>query len=195
MANELEGTRIAILLTTGFEQVEMTKPREAMVQAGAMVDIISPKENKVRAWDIDDWGDEFPTDVSLNRADPDDYDALMLPGGVLNPDKLRMNDTAVAFTKSFFTEGKPVASICHGPWMLIEADEVRGRKVTGYRSIRTDLRNAGADVVDVPVVEDAGVVTSRNPDDIPAFNERMIDVFSQAACKPAEEAEEVRRTG
>ncbi len=179
MAGELNGKRVAIVVANGFEQVEMTDPRKALDQAGAQTDLVSPEEGKVKGWQHTRWGDEFDVDVSLDDADPSDYDALLLPGGVMNPDKLRMNEKAVRFVKSFFDSRKPVAAICHGPWTLIEAGVVKGRKVTSWPSIRTDLKNAGANWVDRDVVVDSGLVTSRKPDDIPAFNEKMIEEFQE----------------
>lgn len=179
MEHDLSGKRVAILLTDGFEQVEMTRPREALESAGARTDLICPESGTVRAWDRKDWGEEFEVGVALDNANPDDYDALLLPGGVMNPDRLRMNPRAVQFARSFFDAGKPVAAICHGPWLLVEADVVRGRRVTSYPSLRTDLENAGAEWVDEPVVVDSGMVTSRNPDDLPAFNEKLLEEVSE----------------
>ena len=183
MAGRLDGRKVAILVADGFEQVEMTEPRKALRDAGAVADIVSPAKGKVKGWQHTKWGDEFPVDVPLDGANPDDYDALLLPGGVMNPDKLRMNDAAVRFVRSFFDAGKPVAAICHGPWMLAEADVARGRTVTSYPSIRTDLTNAGANWVDREVVTDNGLVTSRKPDDIPAFNRKMVEEFAEGTHK------------
>jgi len=181
MANDLKGKRIAILVADGFEQVEMTKPREALDEAGAETDLISPAGGEVQGWNHFEKGDKFPVDVELSDADANKYDALLLPGGVANPDQLRMFPEAVKFVKSFFEEGKPVAAICNGPWMLVEADAARGRAVTSWPSLKTDLRNAGAKWVDQEVVVDHGLVTSRKPDDIPAFNQKMIEEFSSGA--------------
>ena len=181
----LDGRRIAIVVANGFEQVEMTDPRRALDEAGAATDLISPEKDRVKGWQHTRWGDEFDVEVPLDEADPSDYDALLLPGGVMNPDKLRVNEKAVRFVKSFFDSGKPVAAICHGPWTLIEAGAVKGRRVTSWPSIRTDLKNAGADWVDRKVVVDSGLVTSRKPDDIPAFNEKMIELFSHARDRGA----------
>jgi len=164
----------------GFEQVELTDPRKALDQAGAETRIVSPKGERVRAWNFTDWGDEFPVDVALDRAQPRDFDALLLPGGVMNPDSLRIQPKAVAFIKAFFDAGKPVASICHGPWTVIEAGAARGRRIASWPSLKTDLRNAGAEWVDQEVMVDNKLVTSRMPDDIPAFNREMINLFSQA---------------
>ena len=177
MANDLNGMRIAILITDGFEQVEMTDPRKALDEAGAKTEIVSPMHGEVQGWNHHEKGRKFHVDVELNSADPHNYDALLLPGGVLNPDQLRMNPLAVQFVKTFIDEGKPVAAICHGPWMLVEADVVRGRTLTSWPSIKTDLRNAGANWVDEEVVVDHGIVTSRKPGDIPAFNRKMIAEF------------------
>jgi protease I len=181
MANEnLKGVKVAILVEDGFEQVELTEPRKALDQAGAETRIVSPKGERVRAWNFTDWGDEFPVDVALDRAQPRDFDALLLPGGVMNPDSLRIQPKAVAFIKAFFDAGKPVASICHGPWTVIEAGAARGRRIASWPSLKTDLRNAGAEWVDQEVMVDNKLVTSRMPDDIPAFNREMINLFSQA---------------
>ena len=181
MANEnLAGLQVAILVTDGFEQVELVERRKTLDQAGAETRIVSPKGERVRGWNFTDWGDELPVDVPLDRAQPNDFDALLLPGGVINPDALRMQPEAVAFVKAFFDGGKPVASICHGPWTIIEAGAARGRRMTSWRSLTTDLRNAGAEWVDQEVVVDGNLVTSRKPDDIPAFNRGMIELFSRA---------------
>ncbi|MDT7951116.1 MAG: type 1 glutamine amidotransferase domain-containing protein [Acetobacteraceae bacterium] len=177
---ELNGLKVAILVTEGFEQVEMTEPRQALDEAGAATSIVSPKEGRVRAWKFTDWGEEYPVDLKLDRAQPQDFDALLLPGGVLNPDKLRMQKEAVAFVKAFFDAGKPVAAICHGPWTIIEAGAARGRRMTSWPSLQTDLRNAGAEWVDQETVVDGNLVSSRKPDDIPAFNREMISLFSRA---------------
>lgn len=175
----LQNKKVAALVHDGFEQVELTKPKQALEAAGATVHIVSPKADTVKGWDHDHWGDEFDVDVTLDDARPDDYDALLLPGGVMNPDKLRAERAAVRFARAFFDSGKPIGAICHGPWLLVEADVVRGYKLTSYHSIRTDLKNAGATVVDEPVVVDRGLVTSRNPDDIPAFNDKIIEEFAE----------------
>ena len=179
MAGKLDGKKVAILVTDGFEQVEMTEPRKALRDAGAETVLVSPKDGRVKAWDEKDWGEEFPVDLPLRSARADDFDALVLPGGVMNPDHLRQDESAVRFVRRFFDEGKPVASICHGPWMLAEADVVKGRTVTSYPSIQTDLKNAGARWVDQEVVVDQGLVTSRNPDDLPAFNRKMVEEFAE----------------
>ncbi len=176
----LKGLNVAILVTDGFEQVELIEPRKALDHAGAETRIVSPQGERVRGWDFTDWGDELPVDVPLDGASPDDFDALLLPGGVFNPDSLRMQPNAVAFVKEFFDAGKPVASICHGPWTVIEAGAAQGRRIASWPSLKTDLRNAGAEWVDQEVVVDGNLVTSRNPDDIPAFNRAMIDLFAQS---------------
>ncbi|CCH57256.1 intracellular protease, PfpI family [Fibrisoma limi BUZ 3] len=176
---KLQGKKVAALMTEGFEQVEYTEPRKALEEAGATVHLIAPKGGEIKAWDETDWGDSFPVDLAVDGADPNQYDALLLPGGVMNPDKLRMEPKAVQFVKSFFDQKKPVAAICHAPMMLIEADVVRGRKMTSYPSLQTDLRNAGAEWVDQEVVTDMGLVTSRKPDDIPAFNRKMIEEIGE----------------
>ena len=176
---DLSGKKVAILVENGFEQVELTEPKQALEQAGATAIIVSPQQGKVQGWNHHDRADEFAVDVELDQADAGDYDALLLPGGVMNPDALRMNETAVEFVKAFFTAGKPVAAICHGPWMLVEADVVRGRQVTSWPSLETDLRNAGAEWVNQEVVTDQGLVTSRKPDDLPAFNRKMIEEFAE----------------
>lgn len=181
MAGELTGRKVAILVADGFEQVELTSPRAALEEAGAEVSVISPSADTVRGWDEKDWGDEIGVDVQLLHARADEYDALVLPGGVMNPDHLRMNPDAVRFTRTFFDAGKPVAAICHGPWLLVEADVVRGRTVTSYPSLRADLVNAGAEWVDREVVVDEGLVTSRNPDDLPAFNRKMVEEIGEGA--------------
>jgi protease I len=179
MEHRLNGKKVAILVTDGFEQVEMTEPRKALQEAGAETTLISSAEGEVRGWDHTDWGETFPVDLPLSQARAEDFDALVLPGGVMNPDKLRMNSDAVRLTRDFFTAHKPVAAICHGPWLLVEADVVRGRTVTSYPSIQTDLENAGATWVDKEVVVDEGLVTSRNPDDIPAFNRKMLEEIAE----------------
>ena len=179
MAQELRGKRIAALVENGFEQSELLEPKKALEEAGAKVDIVSPQKSKVKGWKHTDWGQEVPVDVQLDGANANDYDAILLPGGVMNPDKLRANDKAVQFVKSFVDAKKPIAAICHGPWTLIETGIVRGRTVTSWPSLKTDLRNAGANWVDQECVTDNGLVTSRKPDDIPAFNRKMIEEFAE----------------
>jgi protease I len=179
--NGLSGLKVAILVTDGFEQIELEEPRKALDQAGAQTSVVSPKEGRVRGWKFTEWGDEVPVDASLEKASADDFDALLLPGGVISPDKLRTIPRAVAFTKAFFDAGKPVAAICHGPWTLIEADVVHGRVMTSWPSLRTDLENAGAEWVNRPVVIDGNLLTSRQPDDIAeAFNPGMIELFRES---------------
>lgn len=173
----LEGLRVAILVDNGFEQVEMEEPRKALDQTGARTTLISPQAQKVNGWQTKEWGDEFPVDLQLERARPNDYGALLLPGGVMNPDKLRMQPKAVEFVRTFFSNRKPVAAICHGPWTIIETGAAKGRRMTSWPSLKTDLRNAGAEWVDQEAVVDGNLVTSRKPDDIPAFNKAMIELF------------------
>jgi protease I len=185
MAQELRGKRIAALVTDGFEQVELIEPRRALEEAGAQVDIVSPKDEEVRGWDHTNWGVNVLVDRPLAQASADDYDGLLLPGGVMNPDRLRMDRVAVSFVRKFVEARKPIASICHGPWTLIEAGGVKGKRMTSYPSLRTDLRNAGADWVDEEVVVDQGLVTSRNPGDIPAFNEKMVEEFAEGVHQAA----------
>jgi protease I len=179
----LNGLKVAILVTDGFEQVELVEPRKALDAAGAKTQIVSPKNDRVRGWQFTEWGDELPVDVPLDNTAPENFDALLLPGGVINPDKLRIEPKAVEFVKSFFDAGKPVAAICHGPWTIIEADKARGRRIASWPSLKTDLRNAGAEWVDQEAVVDGNLVSSRKPDDIPAFNRAMIDLFSGTRAK------------
>jgi len=178
-ARPLEGKRVAMLVANGFEQVELTDPKKALEEAGAQVSIVSPEKKKVKGWEHTKWGKTFPVDVPLESAKADDFDSLVLPGGVMNPDKLRRNEWALQFVRAFFEAGKPVAAICHGPWTLIDAGVAEGRKLTSYHSIQTDLKNAGAEWVDEEVVVDNGLVTSRQPDDIPAFNRKMIEEIAE----------------
>lgn len=181
----LEGKKVAILTETGFEEIELTSPKKALEEAGAKVHIVSPQKQKVKAWDHDHWSIELTVDKHIDDASEDDYDALVLPGGVLNPDKLRTNKNAVEFVKQFLETGKPVAAICHGPQTLIETGLLDGRTITSYPSIKTDLENAGADWVDREVVVDNGLVTSRKPDDLPAFNKKMIEEIKEGIHVPA----------
>jgi len=178
--DSLKGLKVAILVADGFEEVELVKPREALDNAGAKTSIVSPQREHVRSWNMKEWGEEFPVDVMLNQTRPQDFDALLLPGGVMNPDKLRMEPAAVAFVKSFFDEGKPVAAICHGPWTILEAGAARGRRITSWPSLKTDLRNAGAEWTDQECVVDQKLITSRKPGDIPAFNRAMLEVFGKS---------------
>lgn len=185
---KLTGKRIAIVVTDGFEQTEMTEPRKALDDEGAKTVLVSPKDGKVKGWKHTEWGDSFQVDLKLSDAKASDFDALLLPGGVMNPDKLRLEPEAAKFVRAFFDAGKPVAAICHGPWLLIDAGVVKGRTVTSWPSIRTDLKNAGANVVDREVVVDRGLVTSRKPDDIPAFNQKMIEEFAEGKHKTQAQA-------
>ncbi|MGI9072985.1 MAG: type 1 glutamine amidotransferase domain-containing protein [Bryobacteraceae bacterium] len=184
MSEKLKGKRVAILATDGVEQVELIEPQKALKEAGATTDVISPKDGKIKGWNHTEWGQEIPVDVSLKSADQNNYDALLLPGGVMNPDYLRMEPSAVQFVKAFFDSGKPVGAICHGPWLLIEADVIRGRKLTSWPSLRTDIRNAGGEWSDQEVVTDHGLVTSRKPADIPAFNKKIIEEFAEGKHTP-----------
>ncbi|HYZ85628.1 MAG TPA: type 1 glutamine amidotransferase domain-containing protein [Bryobacteraceae bacterium] len=177
--DNIEGIRVAILVEDGFEQVELVEPRKALDQAGAKTSIVSPKSPRVKGWNFTNWGDEVSVDVPLDRAHPDSFDALHLPGGVMNPDSLRMQPKAVEFVKAFFDAKKPVAVICHGPWTIIEAGAARGRRIASWPSLKTDLRNAGAEWVDEEAVVDGNLVSSRKPDDIPAFNRAMIGLFAR----------------
>jgi protease I len=177
MAQELLGKRIAILATDRFEEVELSEPRRALMEAGAAVDVIAPHGGTIQGMNHDDIGNNVPVDRTLDEARPEEYDALVLPGGVANPDRLRVIDKAVRFVRALYDQQKPIAAICHGPWTLIEADIVRGRTTTSWPSLKTDLKNAGANWVDCEVVADGGLVTSRKPDDIPAFNKAIIETF------------------
>jgi len=179
MAQRLDGKKVAILVTDGFEQVEMTKPREALDEAGAETKIVSLKPGKIQGMHHADKGDKFDVDLTLDEARPEEFDALMIPGGLMNPDSLRSNVAALEFTRHFFREGKPVAAICHGPWVLIDAGVVRGRTLTSWPAIKTDVKNAGGKWINEEVVVDNGLVTSRKPDDIPAFNRKMIEEFCE----------------
>jgi protease I len=179
MAQQLSGKKIAILATDGFEQSELMQPQRALKDAGATVHVVSPKSGSIRGWNKTDWGEEVPVDVELSHARPEDYDGLVLPGGQINPDKLRLEPAAVQFVRAFFEAGKPVGAICHGPWLLVEADVARGRTLTSYASIKTDLKNAGANWVDREVVVDQGLVTSRNPGDLDAFSGKLIEEFAE----------------
>jgi protease I len=176
----LDGTRVAILATHGFEQSELVEPRKALEEAGAETEIIAPKPGTVRGWKMKNWGDEISVGLELNDANPKDYDALVLPGGVINADALRLQPKAVAFVKDLFAAGKPVAAICHGPWLLVESGNARGLRMTSWPSLKADLTNAGAHWVDEQVVVDHQLITSRRPDDIPAFNREILRVFSQS---------------
>jgi protease I len=174
---KLEGLRIAILATDGFEQSELMDPRRALDAAGAITEVVSPKAKEVRAWNHKNWGLDVDVDQELDQANPELYDALVLPGGVMNPDALRMQPKAVAFVRSFFEADKPVAAICHGPWTVVESGSAEGYRMTSWPSLRTDIQNAGGEWVDEEVVVDNNLVTSRKPEDIPAFNHEMIELF------------------
>jgi protease I len=179
MANELQGKKVAFIATEGVEQVELTEPWKAVEQAGAQPELISIEDGKVQAWKHFDKGDTFKVDRTIEEAQPDEYDALVLPGGVANPDQLRGDENVVSFIRTFAQSGKPIGVICHGPWTLIEAGVVQGRKLTSWPSLQTDLRNAGADWVDEEVVVDQGLVSSRKPDDLPAFNAKIVEEFAE----------------
>jgi protease I len=181
-SHSLIGKRVAILATNGFEQSELLEPRKTLDDAGATTQVVSPENGKIKGWNHKDWGIEVPVDVSLNEAKAEDYHALVLPGGVMNPDNLRMNPNAVDFVRHFVEAGKPVAAICHGPWTLIEAGAVRGRTMTSWPSLKTDLKNAGANWIDQEVVRDGTLVTSRKPDDLPAFNREIIQILAATAA-------------
>jgi protease I len=190
----LNGKKVAILATDGFEQSELLEPKKALEEAGATALVVSPNAGKIKGWNHKDWGKEVPVDVTLDSAKAEDFDALVLPGGVMNPDQLRMNPKAVEFVKQFTQNGKPVAAICHGPWTLVEADAVRGKVMTSWPSLQTDLKNAGATWVDKEVVSDRQLVTSRKPDDLPAFNREMIRMFGETRPQAASESREMRKT-
>lgn len=180
MSKPLQEARIAILMTNGVEQSEFTEPRAALEAAGAKAEVISPANGRIQAMNHHEKGDMFNSDVALDNAIPENYDALVLPGGVANPDALRLDPRAVAFVRSFFDRQMPVAAICHGLWMLVEADVARGRTLTSWPSLKTDLRNAGANWVDREVVQDENLTSSRKPDDIPAFINAMLDSFASS---------------
>jgi protease I len=185
MASTLKGKKVAILATDGFEQAELAEPRKALDKAGATTEVVSLKDGKIKGWKMKDWGDTVRVDKTVQQANPSDYDALLLPGGVINPDHLRMDPDAVSFVRNFVATGRPVAAICHGPWMLVEADVVKGKSITSWPSLKTDLRNAGANWVDQEVCTDGQFITSRKPDDIPAFNRTIIDALSKSTSKAA----------
>ena len=180
----LTGKKVAILTETGFEEEELTSPKKALEDAGAEVEIVSPQKEKVKAWAHDHWSIELSVDVNVKEADPNDYDALMIPGGVLNPDKMRLNEKCVEFALHFLHQAKPVAAICHGPQLLIETGLIDGRNMTSYPSIKTDLMNAGALWIDREVVVDNGLVTSRSPKDLDAFNKKMIEEIKEGKHSP-----------
>ncbi len=179
MNNQVEGKKVAILVTNGFEQVEFTKPRDALIEAGARVTVVSLDRGEIQGMHHDKPGDRFPVDVIVSKAKSADFDALLVPGGVMNPDALRGDDDAVSFVKDFFDDSKPVFTICHGPQVLITAKVVKGRSMTSYKTVKTDLENAGAKWIDQSVVTDRGLVTSRNPDDIPDFIDKMLEELAE----------------
>jgi protease I len=181
MKTNLGGKKVAFVATNGFEQSELMEPREAFLKAGARVDIVSPESNPIRGWRHGEWTSSVSVDVPVSKAKAEDYDALVLPGGVINPDHLRRNPQVLEFVRGFFDAGKPVGAICHGPWTLIDAGVVRGRNMTSYQSIQTDLKNAGADWVDEAVVVDNGLVTSRDPDDLHAFIDKLIEEIAEGS--------------
>jgi protease I len=176
---DLTNKRVAIVATDGFEQSELLEPKKALEAAGARVDVVSLKPGRIRGWKMKDWGDEVEVDRVIGSVRADDYDALVLPGGVINPDKLRLHDEVLAFVRAFFEQGKPVGAICHGPWTLIDAGVVKGRHVTSWPSLRSDLVNAGATWTDEEVVSERGLVTSRKPDDLPAFNRKLVEEIAE----------------
>jgi len=181
----LKEKRVAIITENGFEEVELTSPKKVMEDAGIKVDVISPQKNKVKAWDKDHWSIEIPVDVDITNANADDYDALMIPGGVMNPDKMRTNEDCVQFAKDFLESGKPVAAICHGPQLLIETGLLNGREMTSYPSLKTDLINAGVNWKDEEVIVDNGLVTSRSPKDLEAFNKKLLEEIKEGMHEPA----------
>jgi protease I len=190
VAEKLQGNRIAFLATDMVEQVELTEPWKAVTDEGAVAELVSLEEGEIQAFKHYDKADTFKVDRTVEEARADDYDALVVPGGVGNPDTMRMDENAVGLVREFFEQGKPVGVICHGPWMLVEAGVVRGRKVTSWPSLRTDIRNAGGNWVDEEVVVDQGLVTSRKPDDLPAFNAKIVEEFSEG--RHAQQAEKTR---
>lgn len=185
MASELSGKKIAILATDGFEQSELLEPRKALKEAGAETVVISPKDGEIKGWNKTDWGEKVKVDKALADANPNEYDALVLPGGVMNPDHLRMDPSAVNFVRQFVATGRTTAAICHGPWTLLEAGALKGKTVTSWPSLKTDLKNAGANWVDQEVVTDGQFIFSRKPDDIPAFNRTIIETVSGSAREKA----------
>ena len=185
MASKLSGKKIAILATDGFEQAELIEPRKALEEAGAKTEVISPRDGEIKGWNMREWGENVKVDKTLETAHPKDYDALVLPGGVMNPDRLRMDPLAVDFVRKFAETGKTVAAICHGPWTLIEAGVVKGRQLTSWPSLKTDIKNAGANWVDEEVCIDGQFITSRKPDDIPAFSRATIEAISGGSAHSA----------
>lgn len=182
---DLNGKMVAILTENGFEEVELTSPKKALEEAGATIHIVSPQKEKVKGWNHDHWTIELPVDKNISDAKPEDYDALVIPGGVINPDKLRRNKEAIEFAKDFLETGKPVAAICHGPQLLIETGLLEGRDMTSFFSVKTDIENAGAHWHDRDVIVDNGLVTSRSPEDLDAFNKKMIEEIAEGIHTPA----------
>jgi protease I len=179
MENKLDNKKVAVVITNGFEESEFTEPVKALKESGAIIEVISLKAGEVKSWSNKNWSNAYPVDKVISEVDSKNYDALLLPGGVMNPDQLRMNEEVSAFIAGFFDDGKPIAAICHGPWTLIETGELKGRVVTSYPSLKTDLKNAGAKWVDQEVVVDNGLVTSRTPKDLPAFCKKMVEEFAE----------------
>jgi protease I len=177
--NKLDGKKIAIIATDGVEQVELLKPRDILTQAGAQCTVISNKEGEIKGWDMDHWDQKIPVDLLLDQASANEFDALVIPGGVINPDKMRLEDKALRLVIDFYDQGKPIGAICHGPWLLVETDLLEGKRVTSWPSLRTDIENAGGMWVDEQVVVDDGIVTSRKPDDIPAFADKLIEEIAE----------------
>lgn len=182
MASKLNGKKIAILATDGFEQAELLEPRKALEEAGAKIEVIAPRDGEIKGWNIREWGENVKVEKTLESARVEDYDALVLPGGVMNPDRLRMDPLAVDFVRKFVESGKAVAAICHGPWTLIEAGVVKGKNLTSWPSLKTDIKNAGANWVDEEVCTDGQFITSRKPDDIPAFSSAIIEAVSSGSA-------------
>ena len=185
MASNLKGKRIAIVATDGFEQSELMEPRKALDEAGAKTEVISPRDGQIKGWKMKNWGEDVKVDKTLENANPHEYDAVVLPGGVMNPDRLRMDPKAVNFVRQFVATGKPVGAICHGPWTLIEAGAVTGKTMTSWPSVKTDLKNAGANWVDQEVAIDGQFITCRKPDDIPAFSRALIDAIARGSQRAA----------
>jgi protease I len=179
MAERIDGKRVAIVATNGFEQSELLEPKRALEQAGAVTTVVSLESGEIKGWNEKNWGESIPVDKTLDECSPEDFDALVLPGGVMNPDKLRVDERAVRFARGFFEQGKPVGAICHGPWLLVEADVVQNRRMTSWPSLKTDLRNAGANWEDSECIVDEGLVTSRKPADLPAFCSKLIEEIGE----------------